>query len=166
MCVGGGGGGQHLRGIRISFLCSGGCFVCFFSIQVGQELLQRFRKGVPIFFGRGQNKKLAFVCTPGPIPSIIPPHWHYNPSRPSWLLRGTLEIIVVADPGVRLLHHTTHLAESPHPHLKKMYTWCGAMTPSHIRAKKIRPGKITIFFCLYQSKNGDYYYPPEWSRVA
>ena len=58
----------------------------------------------PAEFGESQTPCCAEYCyrtvwIPGPIPSIVPPHCDYEyTSRPSWLLGGTLEVILVADP--------------------------------------------------------------------
>ena len=35
---------------------------------------------------------------PAPVPQIVPPHCYYNPSRPSWLLGGTLDNVLGVDP--------------------------------------------------------------------
>ena len=48
-----------------------------------------------------------------PISCTVPPHCHYNPLRPSWLLGATLEIVLVADPR-DWLRQATHLGVSPH----------------------------------------------------
>ena len=42
---------------------------------------------------------MTHLCIPRPVPYIVPPHCHYNPSKPSWLLGGRhSETILVADP--------------------------------------------------------------------
>ena len=38
------------------------------------------------------------MWTPGSIPWIVPPRHHYNPSRPSWPLEGTLRCSLIVDP--------------------------------------------------------------------
>ena len=51
----------------------------------------------------------------------MPPHCYYNPSRPSWLLGGTLRISSLLTPE-RGVARTTHLGVSPHlPSNKEIY---------------------------------------------
>ena len=49
------------------------------------------------------------------------PHYHYNPSRPPWLLGGTLRLSSLLTPE-RAVPRTTHLGVSPHlPSDKEIY---------------------------------------------
>ena len=50
---------------------------------------------------------------PGPVPQIVSPHSHYNPSGSSWLLGGTLRLSSVLTPESAVTR-ATHLGVSPH----------------------------------------------------
>ena len=54
----------------------------------------------------------GIMCIPCPIPYLVPPHCHHNPSRPSWLLGGTLlrsSSFLVADSPPRAWLRHTHM---------------------------------------------------------
>ena len=75
--------------------------------------LQASRKGSPMFW--------APLWIPGHVPQVVPPHYHYNPSRPSSPLgRVTLETTFVADPRERgTATQATSVCQSQHPNLTK-----------------------------------------------
>ena len=72
---------------------------------------------ISIMFLQEPNLSYYFLFVlwiPGPIPYIVPPHYHCTPSRPSWLLGGTLRLSSLLMPeGVVAPHNPPRCVSTP-----------------------------------------------------
>ena len=100
---------------------------------------------------------------PGPVPQIVPPHCHYNPSRPCWFLGGNLRLSSLLTPDITV-PRATHLGAPPHiPSDKRDQPAAGL--PSHSRRILLGFRPLFLFAVVGKNKSGTFSCCSPYGRI-